>query len=259
RQMCIRDRLPRGSARIGSSMGASTKSSLQLVAVRWVRMGWFNPPLHRPGNKSCPKCGQPQGLGLLRTRVVQTCSRCGSSLTLDLRRLAAFPVLLIVIGACSIALVVLVDSPLFTSIGLLALLATAWFALAWLASWRLKSTPELPEDATKTSDTAGVIRISRREEHRDSLRPYRVVLDGRVVADIWEGQTIDVDAQPGDHLLHLKIDWCRSNIVRLQVGKERIDFECGSSLRGTRIVLAMLYVTVLWNRYIWLRRTPQLA
>lgn len=219
-------------------------------------MAWFDPPLYKPGNRKCPKCGQPQGWGLFQSRLAQVCPRCQSALTLDFRRLAVLPILLIVFVIADIAVVLLVDSILSMVIGLLALLVASWFAPAWLASWKLKSAPELPQALSGPNKSEGVIRISRDEAYADSLRAYEVVLDGCVVGGIWQGQTVELDVPPGNHTLALKIDWGRSNIVRFDMGRRIINFKCGSSMRGRRVYLILLYMTLLFNRWIWLRQSP---
>lgn len=218
-------------------------------------MAWFDPPLYKPGNRKCPKCGQPHAWKLLQASMVRTCSKCQSVLILDYRRLAVLPIPLIPIIIASIAVAVLVDSDLLRFVGLLALLASSWLPLWWLLSWRLGGTQEAPQAACAPARTGGVIRISRDEGYTDSLRAYNIVLDGRVTGHIWQGQTVELDVLPGNHTLCLKIDWGRSNIVHFDMGRRRVDFECGSSLRGRRVYLAILYMTLLFNRYIWLRQT----
>ena len=59
---------------------------------------------------------------------------------------------------------------------------------------------------------------------------------------------------PGDHQIHLEIDWCMSNILNFSArpGNE-INFECGSSLSGGKSFLIMLYITIWRDKYLWLR------
>ncbi len=50
-------------------------------------MAWFDPPLHKPGNKKCPSCGSPvrrESMGYLWS--TRYCGQCGSALRHDLRR-----------------------------------------------------------------------------------------------------------------------------------------------------------------------------
>lgn len=218
-------------------------------------MAWFDPPLYKPGNRRCPKCGQPQAWKLLRASMVRTCSKCQSVLIPDYRRLAALPIPLTATIIASIAVAVLVDSELWRLVGLLALLVAPWLCLWWLLSWRIRATTETPQATSTPPRTEGVITISRDEGYADSLRAYDIVLDGRVAGHIWQGQTVELDISPGNHTLFLKIDWGRSNIVRFDMDGRRIDFKCSSSLRGMRVYLAIFYITLFRNSYLRLRQT----
>ena len=55
------------------------------------------------------------------------------------------------------------------------------------------------------------------------------------------------------HHLNLKIDWCRSNIIDFEVNQDAIEFECGSNLRGFKVLLAIFYVLFLRSKYLWLK------
>lgn len=99
-----------------------------------------------------------------------------------------------------------------------------------------------------------MIRIKRDSGYADRIRAYKVVLDGDVIAEIRNGQQLELDVPPGRHRLHLKIDWCRSNYVDFEASENTIEFECGSNLRGFKILLALLYITFLRSQYIWLKK-----
>ena len=43
----------------------------------------------------------------------------------------------------------------------------------------------------------------------------------------------------------VEIDWCRRNIVEFGVAQDAVEIECGSNLRVVRILLGILYLTVL--------------
>lgn len=99
-----------------------------------------------------------------------------------------------------------------------------------------------------------MVRIKRDSGYADRIRAYKVVLDGKVVGEIKNGQKLDFDVAPGKHRLNLKIDWCRSNIVEFEMAGNTIEFECGSNLRGFKLLLSLLYITLLRSQYIWLKR-----
>jgi len=99
-----------------------------------------------------------------------------------------------------------------------------------------------------------MIRIKRDSGYADRLRAYKVLLDGEVIGEISNDQQFEFDAAPGKHQIQLKIDWCTSNRVDFEKEQDTVEFECGSSLRGFRILLSILYVTILRNQYMWLKR-----
>lgn len=99
-----------------------------------------------------------------------------------------------------------------------------------------------------------MIRIKRDTGYADRIRAYKVVLDGNVIGEIRNGQQVEVDVAPGKHQLNLKIDWCRSNIVDFEMNQDAVEFECGSNLRGFKILFAIVYATFLRSQYIWLTK-----
>jgi membrane protease YdiL (CAAX protease family) len=99
------------------------------------------------------------------------------------------------------------------------------------------------------------LRLSRGSAVSDKLQAYKILIDGSEVGEIRDGQTAYLPVSPGSHTVQLRMDWCRSNPVEFGVGEgEVVRLECGSSLQGWRIVLAVLYLTFLRNRYMWIRR-----
>jgi len=99
-----------------------------------------------------------------------------------------------------------------------------------------------------------MIKIKRDSGYADRLRAYKIVVDGNVVGEIKNHQEIELDISHGKHELFLKIDWCRSNVVEFEWdGNGDIKFECGSNLRGLKILLSILYITFLHSKYIWLK------
>jgi hypothetical protein len=80
----------------------------------------------------------------------------------------------------------------------------------------------------------------------NGTRAFKVVLDGKAVARIKNGETIELDLAPGDHSLLLKIDWCRSNIVELTADSEAVTYRCGSYLDG------FVATIIARNNYLYL-------
>ncbi len=99
-----------------------------------------------------------------------------------------------------------------------------------------------------------MIVLNRDSGYADLIRAYKVILDDNVIGEIRNGQQVVYDVAPGKHRLHLEIDWCRSNIVEFEKNEENVEFECGSNLRGFKLLLGVLYATYLRNSYLWLKR-----
>jgi hypothetical protein len=53
----------------------------------------------------------------------------------------------------------------------------------------------------------------------DVLRTYKVVIDGTAVADIRRGETKTFDVPPGQHEIHLEIDWATSRRLALKLSE----------------------------------------
>lgn len=100
-----------------------------------------------------------------------------------------------------------------------------------------------------------MIKIKRDSGYADRLRAYKIVLDGDVVGEIKNGQELELNVTPCKHQLYLKIDWCRGNTIEFESEGATVEFECGSSLRGWRVLLVMIYVIFLRDKYLWLKRT----
>lgn len=99
-----------------------------------------------------------------------------------------------------------------------------------------------------------MIQIKRDSGWTDRARAYKVVVDGKVIGKIHNGEEASFETTPGQHELVLKIDWCKSNYINFEAGNEITQFECGSNLRGWKIFLSLIYITFLKNQYIYLKK-----
>lgn len=98
------------------------------------------------------------------------------------------------------------------------------------------------------------ISVSRDSGYADRLRDYRVLLDGAEIGRLGNGAAKTFEIPSGPHLLMIKVDWGRSNIVAFDVGESQIArFLCGSILRGWRLVLAIYYMSFGFRNYLWLK------
>jgi hypothetical protein len=100
--------------------------------------------------------------------------------------------------------------------------------------------------------------VYRLRQYADMLRSYAILVDGKPVATIRRGQTIEVELPSGRHRITSMIDWARSNPVELEARSEGVyHLEVGSNLRAWRLLLAILYVTVWRDRYLYLKIVDQ--
>ena len=98
------------------------------------------------------------------------------------------------------------------------------------------------------------ISVSRDSGYVDRIRAYRVVVDGREVGRLRNGETKTFSVESGTHELRIKIDWCCSHTIRFTLAANQTSaFECGSALRGAKVLLVLFYPLFAWNKYVWLR------
>lgn len=101
-----------------------------------------------------------------------------------------------------------------------------------------------------------MLRISRDNLCRDSLRNYKIIIDGNCCDEIKSGEIKYININSGNHTIYLKIDWCRSNKIDFIISEnETIEFKCGNSMKGWRILFSIIYVTFLKNKYLWINNT----
>ena len=100
------------------------------------------------------------------------------------------------------------------------------------------------------------LKIVRDSGYADRLRAYQVILDGRRVGEIKDGETQEFAIVPGQHQISLKIDWCGSKAIEFTVtGEERLTFQAKSNLRGPRVFAAIWYAIFDRNSYLLLEQS----
>jgi len=74
-------------------------------------------------------------------------------------------------------------------------------------------------NATVTFQRSGVIGV---------LRRLRVFIDGEQVLSLGHDDQLSVTVDPGEHVIHTKMDWCRSNSLRVECQPEQpVIVDCG--------------------------------
>ena len=92
------------------------------------------------------------------------------------------------------------------------------------------------------------VKLKRDSGYADRLRAYHVVLDGKKVMKIGNGESVEISVQPGNHELFIKIDWYCSNKINFTISEGQTKlFDCGSSLRGIKLIFAIVYITYSKN------------
>jgi hypothetical protein len=99
-----------------------------------------------------------------------------------------------------------------------------------------------------------MLKIYRYSAWVDGMRKYKIILDGNMIGKISDNEHLEFPITKGKHELTLKIDWCRSKTISFDKKDEDVEFECGSNLKGLKMLLAFLYAAVLFNRYIYLEQ-----
>lgn len=85
----------------------------------------------------------------------------------------------------------------------------------------------------------------------DRFRDYRVLVDGQQRALIGDDATVQIPVTPGEHLVRLKIDWCGSQEMRVNVGHgEIVRLECRANSNPLKM---LFYISIFRDRYVSLK------
>jgi hypothetical protein len=89
---------------------------------------------------------------------------------------------------------------------------------------------------------------------RDYTRDYRVLVDGQQRAQLGDDSAVQIPVTPGEHVVRLGLDWCRSKDLRFTIEHGQIvRLECRPN--GSPW-LALLYITIWRDQYILLTTGP---
>ncbi len=85
----------------------------------------------------------------------------------------------------------------------------------------------------------GKITISRESQFMNKMRSYDIYVDGEKTGEIKNGETEEISVTPGEHVIQLQIDWCKSKKIPFRLSEgESHSFQCGSRLKGWRVLKA---------------------
>jgi hypothetical protein len=95
--------------------------------------------------------------------------------------------------------------------------------------------------------------------YADSWRAYQVVIDGITRGQVRRGESWSTDELAhGAHSLRVGIDWAGSQTLNFVYQGGFLQFECGSNLKGWRIILGFVYLFSPTS-WCWLRQKINLA
>lgn len=93
--------------------------------------------------------------------------------------------------------------------------------------------------------------ITRDSGYADRLRKYKVIVNGKVVGTIGNGESKEFGVCDGNNEVFLKIDWCRSNKIIKQINSgDIIHYKGSSSLRGIHLQFALFYALFMPHKYL---------
>lgn len=92
------------------------------------------------------------------------------------------------------------------------------------------------------------IRIIRSTEYINSLRDYRIYIDGVKTATIANGKVIDLSLSPGRHSIEARIDWCSSPTLTFEVDDTAVKTFRVGGFRGAKWMLpaAVLFMSLFY-------------
>jgi hypothetical protein len=99
--------------------------------------------------------------------------------------------------------------------------------------------------------------VRRASAWGDKLRAYRIIVNGEDRGCVSENGETRVAVAPGRNVVRMKIDWCWSPAVDLDVEEGTVRaLECGLNAHP---FLVLFYMSFLKHDYLWLRTSAHQA
>lgn len=81
--------------------------------------------------------------------------------------------------------------------------------------------------------------FKRESQWISKFRKFDIYINDNKVEEIKDGEIIDIDKEPGEYVVKLKIDWAESATHEIRLKSDDIiQFQCGSRLKGWKILNA---------------------
>jgi hypothetical protein len=85
----------------------------------------------------------------------------------------------------------------------------------------------------------------------DRFRAYQIVVDGETRAEICRGEAQEVEVDPGEVEVFLRVDWCKSRAMRVQIAP---GVEARLACRSRSVLTALYGITIGRDDYVRLER-----
>jgi hypothetical protein len=100
------------------------------------------------------------------------------------------------------------------------------------------------------------LKVTRDSGYADRLRAYAIMLDGKKIGELKNGESKNFSISTGPHALTMKIDWCGSETIKFSAAEdESLLFSVSSNLRGVKVFLAIWYVLFDRSSYLQIEKT----
>lgn len=87
------------------------------------------------------------------------------------------------------------------------------------------------------------ITIARTSQRVNSMREYDIYLDGQKINAISNGETKTIEVSNGNHEIYLKVDWCKSKKLNINLAEgQELKLKCGSKITGVKQIFSLFYI-----------------
>jgi len=101
-----------------------------------------------------------------------------------------------------------------------------------------------------------ILKVTRDAGYADLLRAYAVMLDGKKIGELKNGESKTFQISPGAHSISMKIDWCGSKTLQFQSAEtDSSAFKVSSNLRGFKLLFIFWYILFDQSSYLAIERS----
>lgn len=100
------------------------------------------------------------------------------------------------------------------------------------------------------------LKFKRPKQFTDMIRAYRIIIDGKRVGNIRDGEEKELEIPEGRREIFLKIDWCASNALIINDTKDEKEFLCYNTFAGWKmftLFIPLYYITFGRKRHLTLK------